>query len=251
MAEIIKLTNGNPVVDSLTIAAGVQVQHKNIVELTRKYLSDFQAFGGVAFETQPFETKGGIQKREVALFNENQAMLLFTYLKNTEIARTFKIRLVQTFSDCRDALARAKASTPALPDYPTALRQLASSLEKQAALEHKVAEDAPKVAFAETVEASYGDMLIREAAKTLGYPATLLFDWLRAHSWITMKNEPYADRVKQGVLRPRVSNFTHPEKGLSVSITAHVTPKGLYRLYQALLKEGKVTRNERLEQTAG
>lgn len=132
-----------------------------------------------------------------------------------------------------------------------ALRQLASSLEKQAALEHKVAEDAPKVAFAETVEASYGDMLIREAAKTLGYPATLLFDWLRAHSWITMKNEPYADRVKQGVLRPRVSNFTHPEKGLSVSITAHVTPKGLYRLYQALLKEGKVTRNERLEQTAG
>ena len=154
------------------------------------------------------------------------------------------------FIEC-EKIAKAKATAPALPDYPTALRQLASSLEKQAALEHKVAEDAPKVAFAETVEASYGDMLIREAAKTLGYPATLLFDWLRAHSWITMKNEPYADRVKQGVLRPRVSNFTHPEKGLSVSITAHVTPKGLYRLYQALLKEGKVTRNERLEQTAG
>ena len=154
------------------------------------------------------------------------------------------------FIEC-EKIAKAKATAPALPDYPTALRQLASSLEKQAALEHQVAEDAPKVAFAERVEASYGDMLIREAAKTLGYPATHLFDWLRAHSWITMKNEPYADRVKQGVLRPRVSNFTHPEKGLSVSITAHVTPKGLYRLYQALLKEGKVTRNERLEQTAG
>ena len=134
MNEIIKLTNGNPVVDSLTIADGVQVQHKNVVEWTRKYLQDFQAFGGLAFETRPFETKGGIQKREVALFNENQAMLLFTYLKNTEIARTFKIRLVQAFSDCRDALARAKTSAPALPDYPTALRQLASSLEKQAAL---------------------------------------------------------------------------------------------------------------------
>ena len=250
MNEIIKLTNGNPVVDSLTIADGVQVQHKNVVELTRKYLQDFQAFGGLAFETRPFETKGGIQKREVALFNENQAMLLFTYLKNTEIARTFKIRLVQAFSDCRDALARAKTSAPALPDYPTALRQLASSLEKQAALEHKVAEDAPKVAFAETVEASYGDMLIREAAKTLGYPATHLFDWLRTHSWITMKNEPYADRVKQGVLRPRVSNFTHPEKGASVSVTAHVTPKGLFRLYKELLKEGEITKNARLEQTA-
>ena len=141
-------------------------------------------------------------------------------------------------------------AAPALPDYPTALRQLASSLEKQAALEHKVAEDAPKVAFAETVEASYGDMLIREAAKTLGYPSMQLFDWLRTHSWITSKNEPYADRVKQGVLRPRVSNFTHPEKGLSVSVTAHVTPKGLFRIYRELLKEGKIKRNERLELTA-
>lgn len=250
MAEIIKLTNGQPVVDSLTIADGVQIEHRAVLQIIRKYSTDFEVFGGVAFEMRPFETKGGLQKREVALLNENQAMLLFTYLKNTEIARTFKIRLVQAFSDCRDALARAKASTPSLPDYPTALRQLASSLEKQAALEHKVAEDAPKVAFAETVEASYGDMLIREAAKTLGYPATHLFDWLRMHSWITAKNEPYADRVKQGVLRPRVSNFTHPEKGLSVSITAHVTPKGLFRIYRELLKEGKINRNERLELAA-
>lgn len=153
------------------------------------------------------------------------------------------------FIEC-EKIAKTKATAPALPDYPTALRQLASSLEKQAALEHKVAEDAPKVAFAETVEASYGDMLIREAAKTLGYPSMQLFDWLRTHSWITSKNEPYADRVKQGVLRPRVSNFTHPEKGLSVSVTAHVTPKGLFRIYRELLKEGKIKRNERLELTA-
>lgn len=250
MADIIKLTNGTPVVDSLTIAEGVQIEHRAVLQIIRKYSTDFEVFGGVAFEMRSFETKGGTQKREVAFLNENQAMLLFTYLKNTEIARTFKIRLVQAFSDCRDALARAKASTPALPDYPTALRQLASSLEKQAALEHKVAEDAPKVAFAETVEASYGDMLIREAAKTLGYPATHLFDWLRAHSWITMKNEPYADRVKQGVLRPRLSSYTHPENGASVSVTAHVTPKGLFRLYKELLKEGEITKNERLEQAA-
>ena len=49
------------------------------------------------------------------------------------------------FIEC-EKIAKAKATAPALPDYPTALRQLASSLEKQAALEHQVAEDAPKVA---------------------------------------------------------------------------------------------------------
>lgn len=67
----------------------MQVQHKNILELIRKYLPDFEAFGRVAFETQPFETAGGTQKREIAWLNEDQTTLLFTFLKNTEIARMF------------------------------------------------------------------------------------------------------------------------------------------------------------------
>lgn len=83
----------------------------------------------------------------------------------------------------------------------------------------------------------------------LGVRPTFLFDWLRSHDWITARNEPYSERVKQNVLRPRVSNFEHPEKGPSIIFTAHVTPKGLFRIYQSLLDEGLVSRNDQLEMT--
>ena len=99
MNEIISLNkDGVAVVDTITIAEGVHVQHKNILELIRKYLPDFEAFGMVAFETQPFETAGGTQKRVIAWLTEDHTTLLFTFLKNTEIARKLKIRLVKAFT---------------------------------------------------------------------------------------------------------------------------------------------------------
>lgn len=248
MNEIIALSAANiggeqiPTVNARDLHAFLEIKSK-FQDWIKNRIKDFGFVENQDFVTvsKNLETGGRAIEYHVSLSMAKELSMVERNAKGKQ-ARLY-------FIEC-EKVAKAKSAAPALPDYPTALRQLASSLEKQAALEHKVAEDAPKVAFAETVEASYGDMLIREAAKTLGYPATHLFDWLHAHSWITMKNEPYADRVKQGVLRPRVSNFTHPEKGASVSVTAHVTPKGLFRLYKELLKEGEITKNERLEQAA-
>lgn len=53
MNEIIKLTNGQPVVDSLTIADGAQIEHASVMKLTRKYEDDFNSFGRVGFERIP------------------------------------------------------------------------------------------------------------------------------------------------------------------------------------------------------
>ena len=53
MQELITINNdGVAVVDSITIADGVNVQHKNVLELIRKYIPDFEAFGPIAFETR-------------------------------------------------------------------------------------------------------------------------------------------------------------------------------------------------------
>ena len=82
MHEIITLTkDGVAVVDTITIADGVHVEHRAVLQLIRKYLQDFEAFGRVAFEMQPFETTGGTQKREIAWLTEDQTTLLFTFLK--------------------------------------------------------------------------------------------------------------------------------------------------------------------------
>lgn len=152
------------------------------------------------------------------------------------------------FIECERRAKEAAAATPKIPQTLSEALRLAADIEDQKlALEAKVREDAPKVEFCDAVIKAHGDMLIREAAKTLGVRPTFLFDWLRSHEWITARNEPYSERVKQNVLRPRVSNFEHPEKGPTVSVTAHVTPKDLFRIYQSLLDEGLVTRNDQLE----
>ena len=61
LKSFLKLTNGQPVVDSLTIADGAQIEHASVMKLTRKYEDDFNSFGRVGFETRPFETNGGTQ----------------------------------------------------------------------------------------------------------------------------------------------------------------------------------------------
>lgn len=150
------------------------------------------------------------------------------------------------FIDCEKKLKEAKESQ--IPQsLPEALRLAADLAEQKMQLEAQIREDAPKVGFSDTVQKSFGDMLIREAAKALGLNPTFLFDWLRSRGWINKKNEPYQEYCKQGVIRPRISPYDHPEKGPSVSVTAHITPKGLYRIYTTLLKEGLVKRNDQLE----
>ena len=97
MNNLIVIQNNTILTSSEIIAEGVGNQHKNVIELVRKYQSDLEEFGGVAFETRPFETNGGVQEREIALLNEQQATLLLTYMQNTAIVREFKKALVKAF----------------------------------------------------------------------------------------------------------------------------------------------------------
>lgn len=92
--------DGRATTTSLIIAEGTQVQHKNIIGLTRTYLSDLEEFGPLAFETRmglPLPQGGFAKSTEFAHFNERQATLLMTYMKNTPIIREFKKQLVRAF----------------------------------------------------------------------------------------------------------------------------------------------------------
>ncbi|MEI9550354.1 Rha family transcriptional regulator, partial [Enterobacter kobei] len=57
---------------------------------------------------RPFQTDGGMQKQEIALLNEQQTTLLITYMRNNEVVREFKKRLVYEFFTMRSALAKKK-----------------------------------------------------------------------------------------------------------------------------------------------
>lgn len=100
-----------PFTNSEIIAHETGVQHKNLLELIRTYLSDLQEFGRVAFETRPFETAGGEQNREIAILNEEQTTLLITYMRNSEKVRHFKKVIVRAFFDMRNTLHTIKMAT--------------------------------------------------------------------------------------------------------------------------------------------
>ncbi|MBJ7540039.1 phage antirepressor KilAC domain-containing protein [Marinomonas transparens] len=91
---------------------------------------------------------------------------------------------------------------------------------------------APKVAFAERVEVSPDAISVAQAAKIIGTGQRRLFDFLRSSGWISRRNEPYQQKIEQGLLNVKLGSFHHPEQGLKQSVTTVVTGKGLTKLKQ-------------------
>lgn len=93
-----------------------------------------------------------------------------------------------------------------------------------------IQQSAPKVAFHDQVAAAPDAISISEAAKIIGTGRRRLFSFLRAHSWVTRKNEPYQAMIERGYMDVKLGNWEHPDHGLQQSVTALVTGKGLVKL---------------------
>lgn len=230
-----------PVVASTLIADGVQISHEAVIKLVRKYLPDFQAFGGVRFEIEPFQTNGGVQKREIAYLTENQAYLLFTFLKNTETARQLKVRLVQAFNAVRQDYMKMLVERFNVPrNYSEALMLAADQAKKIECLEAEKEANAPKVEMAERVIDASGTFMIREVAKAFGVPVVALFDWMRQKGIISKRNEPYAKFVRMGVICPKVGTYVDGKGNTCTSISARLSGKGIYYLLPRLKADGVI-----------
>lgn len=114
--NIVIVHDNEPFTTSLAISEGVGLDHKIVIRLVRKYKTDFEEFGRVNFQSSPFKTEGGIQQREIAELNEDQATYLITLFKNTETVRAFKIKLVKAFRKALKALERLRKQTSE-PDW--------------------------------------------------------------------------------------------------------------------------------------
>ena len=77
--------------------AGVDI--KSINRLTRNHKDRLEKFGKVGFEISPLPSG---QHAKVFHYNEQQATVLMTYLKNTPKVLNFKDALVKAFFDYRD-----------------------------------------------------------------------------------------------------------------------------------------------------
>lgn len=128
MNEIVIIKDGNAVTTTTAIAEGTENEHRAVLKLLRDHLTDFEEFGRVAFEVQPFDTAGGVQQREVAILNEHQATLLIAFMRNIGPVKDFKKRLVKKFWEMTELL-RAKPLTQAQMFLQSA--QLMAEIERR------------------------------------------------------------------------------------------------------------------------
>jgi len=207
--NLVSVIGDQAVTTSLAIAEGTEVEHKAVIQLIRTYVSDLKEFGRVTFEMRPFETTGGIQNREIALLNEQQSTLILTYMRNSEIVRGFKKRLVRAFWELAQ---NAKPAFPVPQTFPEALRLAATLAEAKEALEAKIEADAPKVEFhAEVTADSTTTYLIRDAAKILEKKESELRGILRSRRLIFQCRdghwEPYAEYIRRGWLALKIETI--------------------------------------------
>ena len=104
---------GEARVDSRQLAQQLGKQHKTLVELIERHISQFRRFGIVPFQTEKLPSRG--RPERFALLNENQAYLLLTFSRNTEQVVDMKVRLIEAFAEAR-ANAQQHA-TEYLPSY--------------------------------------------------------------------------------------------------------------------------------------
>ena len=96
--------NKEPFTTSQDISDCVGLTHDAVQKLITRHMDDFKSFGKVGFEIRKMDGRG--RPKKVYHLNEQQATLLMTYLKNTEVVRKFKMELVRQFYAMRRELEK-------------------------------------------------------------------------------------------------------------------------------------------------
>ncbi|QSM00084.1 antirepressor [Gordonia phage Cashline] len=178
--------DGEPTTTSLVIAEGTGNHHQSVRELIEDNRADFEEFGVLRFETGKPSAQGGRPTR-YAVVNEAQATLLMTYLRNSEVVRAFKKRLVHAFMELRSRRSQAPAlQGPEL--IAAAFLESQKVLEQREVrihqLEQKATADAPKVAYVDTFVADEDCVKRRVVAASLGVQEKWLTELLIEKKWI-------------------------------------------------------------------
>ena len=99
-----------PFTTSDVIAEMTGNSYRSVQRIIEKQSDRLSRFGRVRFEITPTQTKGGVQNKKVYHLNEQQATLLMTFLKNTDVVADFKVELVRQFYAMRFELYKVQAA---------------------------------------------------------------------------------------------------------------------------------------------
>lgn len=108
MDNIVEIYNNEPRAGTFLISQGFVLPHKSVVDLVRRFKSDFQDFS--VLKTLKLKSTGGRAANEY-LLDEDQVMFLGTLIRNSKVAVQFKKNIVLEFKRCRKELEALKVNS--------------------------------------------------------------------------------------------------------------------------------------------
>lgn len=232
-SPIVQVTEGVATTTSMRVANGTQNEHASVLRLIRDNLGDFEEFGRVGFEIAPFETAGGTQRREVAVLNEDHATLLLTFMRNNDIVKDFKKRLVREFSTLRRAIVPQSREER----FALALADAAQMLTEK---DERIAELEPKAEFFDALMDADGTYSFLAVGKMLGWGRTTMMRELRRAGVLQGNNLPYRRYEHHFKVTPQT--YTNRKTGETVpTATTSVWPSGIEFLRKKLDRSPVVT----------
>lgn len=133
--NLVTMFNGVPSVSHIAIAENTHSKARSVRLLIDKHIDDFKEFGEVSFEMT--SDKIGVcdenysfakyQQKKIYHLNEQQSMLILTYLQNTPIVREFKKALIKEFYLIRENFSIGLKQYNELKNYTDKLESQLSS----------------------------------------------------------------------------------------------------------------------------
>ena len=181
------------------------------------------------------ETPSGMQ--EMTIINESG---LYSLVLSSKLPTARKFRHWVTSEVLPSIRRHGLYAADELLNNPDLMIQAMEALKAERAknqqLTEKVRQDAPKVLFAESVEASNHSILIFDLAKILRQNGVQiggnrLFEWMRENSYLIKRkgsdwNMPTQRSMEMGLFEIKESSHIHSDGHVSITKTPKVTGKG-------------------------
>jgi phage antirepressor YoqD-like protein len=223
--QLVTITNGVPSTTTIAIAEGTGNDHASVIKMVRAYQDDLEGFGLLDFKSE--STSG--RPTEYATLNERQATLIISYMRNSEIVRAFKIRLVRRFYEMAEDLNSGRQSHGfQIPQTLAGALQLAADQARQIeAQTAQITVMAPKADFHDRVTQSLDLLTVREVAKILRTGERRMFGFLRQEGLLMKSNVPYQQFMDRNLFRLVETPWVDQYGRERISVKTCITQKGL------------------------
>ncbi len=142
ITNIVELIDDEPRISHRVIAEQTENKILSVQKLITDNLTELEEFGHLRFKIETVtNTVGAINEQKTYFLNEPQTTLLLTFMRNNEIVKSFKIRLVKEFFRMRELLQNQKSQPVQKPQTQIfSIPELTNETEKITELKNHVLE---------------------------------------------------------------------------------------------------------------